>query len=242
MARESALLDLSRALAPDTPPDSESAERSLLRAIEMLPRGFKSAAHILILDPSPYKMRARQERAGREFGVSWETFRKRYQDDFLEKIAELLQSGAHGAHGQLSDQPEGDPSPRAALNLGHGTVPTSIDDGWSTKSDPASSLRGLALALSNLADRYADAGRREEAVAAITEAVELYRHLTNFNSDGYEAGLASLLNSLSRHLAGTEQYDEAIAASKEAVELYRGLASQADAHDSRESATKHSLT
>jgi hypothetical protein len=52
----------------------------------------------------------------------------------------------------------------------------------------------LASSLNNLSIRLAEAGRRDEALAAITEAVAVYRRLASVNAAAYEPDLASSLN------------------------------------------------
>jgi hypothetical protein len=55
----------------------------------------------------------------------------------------------------------------------------------------------LAGSLNNLSLRLAEAGRREEGLAAIEEAVTVYRRLAAGNAAAYEPDLASSLNNLS---------------------------------------------
>ena len=82
----------------------------------------------------------------------------------------------------------------------------------------------LASSLKNLSNRRADLGRREDALAAITEAVDLYRGLAADRPDAFTPDLASSLNNLSVQLAGLGRREDALAAITEAVDLYRGLA------------------
>ncbi|MGH3910516.1 MAG: tetratricopeptide repeat protein, partial [Pseudonocardiaceae bacterium] len=67
-------------------------------------------------------------------------------------------------------------------------------------------------------------GRREEALAATSEAVELYRRLAGVNPAAFEPDLASALNNLGGWLSGLGRREEALAATSEAVEIRRRLA------------------
>ncbi len=59
----------------------------------------------------------------------------------------------------------------------------------------------LAMALNNLSNRLADLGRREDALAAIEEAAQVYRELAAARPDAFRPALASSLNNLSLRLA-----------------------------------------
>ncbi|MEU2616530.1 tetratricopeptide repeat protein, partial [Micromonospora sp. NPDC007271] len=85
-------------------------------------------------------------------------------------------------------------------------------------------LPNLATSVNNHALRLAEAGRRDEALAASQEAVDLYRGLAAGNRDAYLPDLATSVNNHAVRLAGAGRRDEALAASQEAVDLYRGLA------------------
>ncbi|HEU0087848.1 MAG TPA: tetratricopeptide repeat protein [Pseudonocardiaceae bacterium] len=76
----------------------------------------------------------------------------------------------------------------------------------------------------NLGIRLSDLGRREEALAASTEAVEIRRRLAGVNPAAFEPDLASALNNLGIRLSGLGRREEALAASTEAVQIYRRLA------------------
>ena len=68
-------------------------------------------------------------------------------------------------------------------------------------------------------------GRREEALAASTEAVTTYRELAGRpRPDAFTPDLARALINQSNALAGLGRYEEALAASTEAVTIGRGLA------------------
>jgi WD40 repeat protein/tetratricopeptide (TPR) repeat protein len=78
----------------------------------------------------------------------------------------------------------------------------------------------LAASLSNLGKQLAVVGRRDEALAAEQETVEIYRRL----ADAYRPDLARSLANLGVHLSGVGRREEALAAEQEAVKIYRGLA------------------
>jgi Tetratricopeptide repeat/Anaphase-promoting complex subunit 5 len=78
---------------------------------------------------------------------------------------------------------------------------------------------GRALWLNTYATMLSATGQREEALAAIEEAVTTYRALT----DAFLPDLAMSLNNQSGHLADLGQREEALAAIEEAVTTYRAL-------------------
>ena len=78
--------------------------------------------------------------------------------------------------------------------------------------------------LSNLGLRLGDLGRREEALAASQEAVEIRRRLAQARPDAFLPDLATSLNNLGNHLSNLGLSEEALAASREAVDIYRRLA------------------
>ena len=82
----------------------------------------------------------------------------------------------------------------------------------------------LAGSLNNLSLRLADLGRREEALAAIQEAAEVYRELAAARPDAFRPDLATSLNNLSNRLGDLGRREEALAAIQEAAEVYRELA------------------
>ena len=87
--------------------------------------------------------------------------------------------------------------------------------------DAASRLAG---SLNNLSVRLAGLGRREEALAAIEEAAEVYRELAAARPDAFRPALAASLNNLSLRLADLGRREEALAAIEEAAKVYRELA------------------
>ena len=67
-------------------------------------------------------------------------------------------------------------------------------------------------------------GRREEALAATEEAVDIRRKLANKNPDAFLPDLAMSLNNLGAILSELGKREEALVATEEAVEKYRQLA------------------
>ena len=67
-------------------------------------------------------------------------------------------------------------------------------------------------------------GRREDALAATTEAVEIYRELAAARPDAFRPDLAMSLTNQSTALAELGRREDALAAITEAVEIYRELA------------------
>ena len=84
--------------------------------------------------------------------------------------------------------------------------------------------------LTDLARRLAALGRREQALAAIEEAVEIRRALAQANREAYLPDLATSLNGLSNRLAELDRREQALAAIEEAVAIRRALAQAKDAH------------
>ena len=69
-----------------------------------------------------------------------------------------------------------------------------------------------------------DLGRREEALAAIEEAVAIRRALAEARPDAFLPSLAGALNNQSNRLSGLGRREEALAAIEEAVTIRRQLA------------------
>jgi hypothetical protein len=90
-------------------------------------------------------------------------------------------------------------------------------------TDTAEPIR-LAMSLNNLSNRLSGLGRREDALAASTEAVQVYRELAAARPDAFLPDLAMSLNNLSNRLSGLGRREDALAASTEAVQVYRELA------------------
>jgi hypothetical protein len=82
----------------------------------------------------------------------------------------------------------------------------------------------LAGSLNNLSNRLGDLGWPEEALAAIQEAVTLFRELAAARPDAFRPDLAQSLNNLSGRLDVLGRPEEALAAIQEATGIYRELA------------------
>ena len=92
-----------------------------------------------------------------------------------------------------------------------------------TKEGPDAAER-LASSLHDLSLRLSDLGRREEALAASTEAVSIIRELAAARPETSRPILAGALNTLSILLGDLGRREEALAASMEAAGLFRKLA------------------
>jgi tetratricopeptide (TPR) repeat protein len=77
------------------------------------------------------------------------------------------------------------------------------------------------MALVNLAVRLGSLGRREDALAAIQEAVTIRRDLAAARPDAFRPDLAMALNNLAVRLASMGQREDALAASQEAASINR---------------------
>jgi tetratricopeptide (TPR) repeat protein len=82
----------------------------------------------------------------------------------------------------------------------------------------------LAASQNNLAVKLSDLGRREEALAAAQEAVELLRELAVARPDAFQPDLAASINTLANRLSELGQREEALAAAQEAANIQRDLA------------------
>ncbi|MFP3942051.1 MAG: tetratricopeptide repeat protein [Thermoanaerobaculia bacterium] len=96
---------------------------------------------------------------------------------------------------------------------------------WEALLDPDGSEEERAEILNNRSVHLAAAGRAEEALRAIEEAVEIRRRLAAANPARYGPELAQSLNNLSVHLAVSGRGKDALGASEQAVVIYRRLAS-----------------
>ena len=128
------------------------------------------------------------------------------------------------------------PQPGAAVTLGPASRPQhwpgrtrrhlEKPEGGPLPADarrPDGRRRRLAAALNNLADRLGDLDRREDALAAIEEAVTRYRQLTAAQPDVFTPDLAAALNNLANRLGDLDRREDALAAIQEAVSRYRQL-------------------
>ncbi|WP_353850144.1 trypsin-like peptidase domain-containing protein [Streptomyces phaeoluteigriseus] len=84
----------------------------------------------------------------------------------------------------------------------------------------------LAVALNNQSNRLADLGRREEALTAITRAVDTYQVLAEQQPDAFLPDLAMALNNQSNRLADLGRREEALTAITRAVDIREVLAEQ----------------
>ena len=91
-------------------------------------------------------------------------------------------------------------------------------------ANPAAYEPALATSLNNLSVRLGEAGRRDEGLTAIEEAVTVYRRLAAANPAAYEPDLATSLNNLSIRLGEAGRRDEGLTAIEEAVTVRRRLA------------------
>jgi Trypsin-like peptidase domain/Tetratricopeptide repeat len=90
--------------------------------------------------------------------------------------------------------------------------------------DPDTYLPDLAMALNNQANRLGALSRREHALAAINEAVTVYRDLAAGDPDTYLPDLAMSLNNQANRLSDLGRPEDALAAINEAVTVRRALA------------------
>ena len=92
------------------------------------------------------------------------------------------------------------------------------------KDDGVQRDQQVAGLSNNLSNRLAGLGRREEALAAIEEAVAIRRRLVEARPEAFLPDLALSLTNLSNHLAGLGRREEALAAVEEAAAIYRRVA------------------
>ena len=93
-----------------------------------------------------------------------------------------------------------------------------------TQEDTQENRIERARLLNNLGNRLSKLGRREEALKATQEAVEIRRRLAKDRPDAFLPDLASSLNNLGNRLSDLGRREEALKATQEAVDTYRGLA------------------
>jgi len=92
------------------------------------------------------------------------------------------------------------------------------------QTEPDEPNEELANRLVRFSVRVAGIEGREEALAAIQEAVKIYRRLVKARRDDFEPDLARSLNNLSAPLSALNRREEALSAIEEAVKIYRRLA------------------
>ncbi|MCA1657432.1 MAG: tetratricopeptide repeat protein [Actinobacteria bacterium] len=78
-------------------------------------------------------------------------------------------------------------------------------------------MNNLSVVLSNL-------GRREDGLAASTQAVEIYRRLAATDPAAFEPDLARALTNLGADLSDLGRLPDALAATIQALDIRRGLA------------------
>ncbi|MGF1453934.1 MAG: tetratricopeptide repeat protein [Alphaproteobacteria bacterium] len=88
----------------------------------------------------------------------------------------------------------------------------------------AGSDEAVAAAIGQLGLRLSALGRREEALTATLEAVDLYRALAEARPQAVLPDLATSLNNLGNRLSDLGRREEALTATLEAVEIRRALA------------------
>jgi len=92
------------------------------------------------------------------------------------------------------------------------------------RSVHSSFLADLAGSLINYCKCLFELGRKQEALAAINEAIIIYRVLARFQPDAFLGDLAESLNGQSLLAADLGWHEEALAAISEATSIYRQLA------------------
>ncbi|MBL7519161.1 tetratricopeptide repeat protein, partial [Frankia sp. CNm7] len=110
---------------------------------------------------------------------------------------------------------------RADLDAGVAAVTARLHTYWIGQTgDPAVQAR----LWERLAWRLGNAGRREEALAAGEQGVEIRRRLAGANPAAFEPDLAAALTNLGAMLSGLGRREEALVTTEQAVEIYRRLA------------------
>lgn len=83
---------------------------------------------------------------------------------------------------------------------------------------------GYALSMNNYATQLAAAGRYEEALEHVREALGIFQRLAEKNPDSYEFDYAGLLNNYAIRLAEWGRYEEALQHAWQALEIHQRLA------------------
>jgi tetratricopeptide (TPR) repeat protein len=89
---------------------------------------------------------------------------------------------------------------------------------------PATYEPDFAKSLNTLSVRLGEAGRRDEGLKAIEEAVSIYKRLATDKPAAYKPHLAGSLSNLSLDLGEAGRRDEGLKAIEEAVSIYKRLA------------------
>ncbi|WP_187437866.1 tetratricopeptide repeat protein [Actinomadura decatromicini] len=112
------------------------------------------------------------------------------------------------------------PYPTVALAAADAVATRRVRELLPADADPAD----VATWSTRLAVVLAQLGRREEALEAITEAVQIRRQLAQARPDAFLPDLAASLNNQSGRLSGLGRREEALEAVTEAVQIRRQLA------------------
>jgi len=156
----------------------------------------------VVVAPAPSKAQA-QER--------WQVLRT--PPDLADNHLLLLQ-GRHGSYAPVGQHG------RAGRRAGQGGRRLGLR---SRGPNPAAFEPNLARSLNNLSIRLADGGRRDEGLAAIEEAVAIYRRPADANRAAYESDLANSLNNFADRLSALDRHKDATEAAAEAEAISRRL-------------------
>jgi tetratricopeptide (TPR) repeat protein len=133
-----------------------------------------------------------------------------------EVVAGALEAG-QWPEGLISHITKALPDKSVALAKTAALVHRRLVQGSANDEERAGNLVNWSFWLSEL-------GRREEALAAVEEAVTIRRELAAARPDAFLPGLATALNNQSNRLSGLGRREEALAAVEEAVTIRRELA------------------
>jgi tetratricopeptide (TPR) repeat protein len=114
-----------------------------------------------------------------------------------------------------------------AVSASHATLAKAIlseAEAGDQDAEALQTIRNIAAGAFNQSGiRLSALGRREEALAAASEAAEICRRLAETRPDAFLPNLASSLNNLGAMLSALGRREEALAAASEAAEIYRRL-------------------
>jgi tetratricopeptide (TPR) repeat protein len=136
--------------------------------------------------------------------------------DLLAQVLEDVPASAEDLRHIASEIPY----PTVALAAADAVATRRVRQLLPADADPAD----VATWSGQLATVLAQLGRREDALEAITEAVQIRRQLAEARPDAFLPDLAGALNNQSIHLSGLGRREDALAAVTEAVTAYRTLA------------------
>jgi len=85
-------------------------------------------------------------------------------------------------------------------------------------------ISARAITLGKISNLLSDLGRREEALQAASEAVDIHRGLAKARPDAFLPALAGSLHNLGNKLSALGRREEALQVTSEAVDIRRGLA------------------